>query len=285
MSPVQLVCDSTADLDPKYAQAHGIAIVPLRVIFGEQELLDGVEISTAEFYRRMRTDRHHPRTSQPTPTEFEEVFRRVGAGGQTIVCTTISADLSGTHSSAVQAREALPELDIRVVDTRTVGPGHTAAVAVALAVADQGGDADSVVAALERLRDAQRLVFTVETLEYLRRGGRIGGARAFLGSVLNIKPILSVADGKVEAVDRVRTYPRALDRLVDEVAIWARRWGPTRAVVAHAASPAQAETVAERVAEITTDPPQIVEVGAVLGCHSGPGAFGLAMHPVSVVSG
>ncbi|MGA8014892.1 MAG: DegV family protein [Candidatus Dormiibacterota bacterium] len=285
MSSVQLVCDSTADLDPTYGQANDIAIVPLRVIFGEQELLDGVEISTAEFYRRMRTDRHHPRTSQPTPAEFEEVFRRVAAGGQPVVCTTISAELSGTYSSAVQAREALPDLDIRVVDTRTVGPGHTAAVAVAMALRDQGGDADSVVAALARLRAAQRLVFTVETLEYLRRGGRIGGARAFLGSVLNIKPILAVEDGKVEAVDRVRTYPRALDRLVDEVATCARKWGPTRAIVAHAASPDQARTVADRVAEITSEPPRIVEVGAVLGCHSGPGAFGLAMHAASVVTG
>ena len=285
MSPVHLVCDSTADLGPGYAAAHDLTVVPLRVIFGEEELRDGVDISPSEFYRRMRTGPHHPRTSQPTPGEFEEVFRRVGADGAPVVCTTISADLSGTHSSAMQAREALPELDIRVVDTRTVGPSHNAAVAVAVAVRDRGGDAGEVVAALERLRASQRLVFTVETLEYLRRGGRIGGARAFLGTVLSIKPILTVADGRVEALDRVRTYQRALDRLVEEVAKSAREWGGATVVAAHAAGASKAEAIAARVAEVTGSPPRIIEVGAVLGSHAGPGAFGIAMHRGSVLDG
>jgi DegV family protein with EDD domain len=281
---VQLVCDSTADLDPAYAAEHAITVVPLRVIFGEVELLEGVELSTADFYRRMLTDSHHPRTSQPTPAEFEDAFRRAAASGDPIVCTTISAELSGTHSSAVQARAALPELDIRVVDTETVGPGHNAAVAVAVAVRQRGGDADALVAALARLRKEQRLVFTVETLEYLRRGGRIGGARALLGGVLSIKPILTIQHGRVEALDRVRTYRRALDRLVEEVSVWTARWQRATVVVAHAAGPAHAEAVAERVAGITGEPPRIVEVGAVLGCHAGPGAFGIALHPASVLS-
>ena len=207
MSRIHVVCDSTADLDTAYATAHDVAVVPLRVIFGEDEFLDGVDISTAEFYRRMQADPHLPRTSQPTPAEFEEVFRRVGGDGAAIVCTTISAELSGTYGSALQARAALPDLDIRVVDSRTVGPTHTAAVEVAVALRDQGRDADAVVAALARLREQQRLVFALETLEYLHRGGRIGGGQAFVGTVLSIKPILGMTDGKIEAVDRVRTYP------------------------------------------------------------------------------
>ena len=285
MSPLHLVCDSTADLDPGYAAAHDLTVVPLRVIFGEEELRDGVDISPSELDRRMRAGPPYPRTSQPTPAEFEEVFHRLGADGAPVVCTTISADLSGTHSSAVQARETLPELDIEVVDTRTVGPAHNAAVAVAVAVRDRGGDARAVVAALERLRSSQRLVFTVETLEYLRRGGRIGGARAFLGTVLSIKPILTVVDGKVEAMDRVRTYQRAIGRLIEEVATSMREWGGATVVVAHAAAASQAEAVAARVAEVTGSPPRIIEVGAVLGCHAGPGAFGIAMHRSSVLDG
>jgi DegV family protein with EDD domain len=280
---IHVVCDSTADLDAPYATAHDVAVVPLRVIFGEAEFRDGVDMSTADFYQRMLVDPHHPRTSQPTPAQFEEVFRRVGSDGAAIVCTTISADLSGTYGSALQARAALPELDIRVVDSRTVGPTHTAAVEVAVALRDQGADADAVLAALARLREEQRLFFALETLEYLHRGGRIGGAQALLGTVLSIKPILTVTDGKIEAVDRVRTYPRALNRLVEEVAAAARAWGPTKVIAAHAARPETAQIVAERVAEITGEFPRVVEIGAVLGCHAGPGGFGISVHPASAV--
>jgi DegV family protein with EDD domain len=280
---IHVVCDSTADLDTEYATAHDVAIVPLRVIFGETEFLDGVDMSTAEFYRRMEVDPHHPRTSQPTPAEFEAVFRRVGGDGAAIVCTTISAELSGTYGAALQARAAVPELDIRIVDSRTVGPTHTAAVEVAVALRDKGADADAVVAGLARLRDAQRLIFSLETLEYLRSGGRIGGAQAFVGTVLSIKPILTVVDGKIEPLDRVRTYPRALNRLVEEVATAARTWGPTKVIAAHAARPEQAKFVAERVAEITGELPRVVEIGGVLGCHAGPGGFGIGMHPASAV--
>ncbi len=283
MNLIHVVCDSTADLDTEYATAHDVAIVPLRVIFGETEFLDGVDMSTAEFYRRMEVDPHHPRTSQPTPAEFEAVFRRVGGDGAAIVCTTISAELSGTYGAALQARAAVPELDIRIVDSRTVGPTHTAAVEVAVALRDKGADADAVVAGLARLRDAQRLIFSLETLEYLRSGGRIGGAQAFVGTVLSIKPILTVVDGKIEPLDRVRTYPRALNRLVEEVATAARTWGPTKVIAAHAARPEQAKFVAERVAEITGELPRVVEIGGVLGCHAGPGGFGIGMHPASAV--
>ena len=279
MKPIHLVCDSTADLDADYATAHDVAVVPLRVIFGEDEFLDGVDISTAEFYRRMETDPHLPRTSQPTPAEFEEVFRRVGGDGAAIVCTTISAELSGTYGSALQARAALPDLDIRVVDSRTVGPTHTAAVEVAVALRDQGRDADAVVAALARLRARQRLVFALETLEYLHRGGRIGGGRAFVGTVLSIKPILGMTDGKIEAIDRVRTYPRALTRLIEEVAAATREWGPTKVICAHAARPEQARTVAERVAEITGELPRVVEIGGCSAATPAPAASGSACTP------
>jgi len=153
---------------------------------------------------------------------------------------------------------------------------------VAMRVRDRGGDVDEVVAALERLKGSLRLVFTLENLEFLRRGGRIGGARALLGTVLSIKPILEVVEGKIEAVDRVRTYPKALERLVEEVGRSKREWGPTTVVVGHAANPEQAQATAERVASITGEMPVIVQVGAVLGCHAGPGGFGIGFHPTSL---
>jgi len=285
VSLIHLVCDSTSDLDAAYAAAHGVTVVPLRVFFGDEEFLDQVEMSTAEFYQRMRAGGPAPRTSQPPPSDFAAVFSRLGAQGGTIICTTISGDLSGTVSLALQARRSLPDLDIRVVDTRSVAPGHANAVEAAIAIRDRGGEADDIIAALDRLVATQQVVFTVETLEYLHRGGRIGGAQALLGTVLDIKPILRVRDGKIDVVERVRTYPRALKRLVQEMASMTPEWGPTKAAVAHAASPEHAAAVAVQIAAVTGELPTIVEVGAVIGCHAGPGAFGLAFHPKSILDG
>src|ERR1700737_577258 len=126
MAAVHIVCDSPADLDQAYRGAHELSVVPLKVIFGEEVLEDGVTIDAAAFYARMRASTLHPRTSQPTPAEFEAVFREVGGGGDPVVCTTISADLSGTYASATQARAALPDLDIRVIDSRTAAIGPQA---------------------------------------------------------------------------------------------------------------------------------------------------------------
>jgi len=283
MKPVHLVCDSTADLGSAYYPAHGVEVVPLRIFFGNEEFRDQEEMSTREFYRRMRAGGPHPRTSQPSPGEFAEVFQRLAGGGGTVVCTTISSDLSGTSGSATQARQSLPDLDIRVVETKSCGPAHGAALAMAVAIRDRGGSADAIVAAIDRLKVAQRLIFTVENLEYLRRGGRIGAARALLGTVLSIKPILVFNGGKVQVLDQVRTYPRALDRLVQELGSAVRAWGRTVATLAHADNRQGAEALAAKVAAITGEPPEIVEVGAVLGCHVGPGAFGLFYHPASAV--
>jgi DegV family protein with EDD domain len=283
VKPVHLVCDSTADLGPAYYPAHEVELVPLRIIFGDEQFRDQVEMSTGDFYRRMRAGGPHPRTSQPPPGDFVEVFQRLGGDGGTVICTTISSDLSGTAGSAMQARQSLPDLDIRVVETKSCGPAHGAAVDMAVAIRNRGGTADAIVAAIERLRATQHLVFTVENLEYLRRGGRIGTARALIGTVLSIKPILGFIDGKVQVLDQVRTYTRAVDRLVQELAAAVRLWGHTVATLAHADNREGAEALAEKVADVTGEPPQIVEVGAVLGCHVGPGAFGLFYHPASAV--
>jgi DegV family protein with EDD domain len=278
MPPVHLVCDSTADLDPAFRAAHTVRVVPLKVIFGDQTLADGVDISAEEFYARLAAPGPFPRTSQPTPAEFEEVFRELGADGGTIVCTTISADLSGTHASATQARAALPELDIRVIDTRSVAVGHYAAVREAVRVIESGGDADAVEGAVTEVRSTDKVLFTVETLEYLRRGGRIGGARALLGSMLDIKPILEIRDGVIEAVGRVRTYPRAIDRVVEECKRAADAWGGAELVIAHADRPQIAAELVERMRPLVSGEPSLTVVGPVVGCHSGPGAIGVGFN-------
>ena len=278
MPSVHLVCDSTADLDPAFRAAHTVRVVPLKVIFGDQTYLDGVDMTAEQFYARLATPGPFPRTSQPTPAEFEEVFRELGADGGSIVCTTISADLSGTYTSATQAQAALPELDIRVIDTRSVAVGHYAAVKAAVRAVEAGGDADQVEAAAVAVRGTEKVLFTVETLEYLRRGGRIGGARALLGSMLDIKPILEIRDGVIEAVGRVRTYPRAIDRLVEECKRAADAWGGAELVIAHADRPQIAAELVERMRPLVSGEPSLTVVGPVVGCHSGPGAIGVGFH-------
>jgi DegV family protein with EDD domain len=279
VSAVHLVADSTCDISTDEAAKVGLTIVPLKVIIGEEVFADGVDIDPATLYARMRTSTVVPRTSQPTPAEFVAVFSEVGAAGAPVVCTTISASMSGTHSSAVAARAALPHLDIRLIDTRTVGPGHQQVVEALLAAAAAGADADQLEELAGRIRSTQRLVFTVESLEYLRRGGRIGGARALLGSILNIKPILEVREGAVEPLDRVRTFPKALDRLLEEVAASATAWGGRASVlVTHADKAEAAAEIARRAADIAGEPVRLIDVGPVIGCHGGPGAIGMSFY-------
>jgi DegV family protein with EDD domain len=279
VSAVHLVADSTCDISPAEAAKLGLAIVPLKVIIGEEVFADGVDIDPATLYARMRSTTVAPRTSQPTPAEFEAVFREAGTDGSPIVCTTISAAMSGTHSSAVTARAALHDLDIRLIDTRSVGPGHQQVIEALIAAAAAGADAAQLEEVAATIRSTQRLVFTVESLEYLRRGGRIGGARALLGSMLNIKPILEVREGAVEPLDRVRTFPKALDRLLEEVAAAATAWGGRASVlVTHADKAEAAAEIARRAADIAGEPVRLIDVGPVIGCHGGPGAIGMSFH-------
>ena len=275
--PIRFVCDSTADLGDEYIKQHSVTTVPLRVIFGEEELRDHYDIQPADFYERMKSD-VAPRTSQPTPTDFETVFREATDDGSTVICTTISSDLSGTWSSATTARQELADRDIRIIDTRTVSVCHNAIVQAAVSLGEAGADPDRIVETIEELMKHQRLVFAVDTLEYLRRGGRIGGASAMLGSLLSIKPVLQVKDGKVDALDKVRTFSRAIDRLLSELEAAKQEWGSAEAMVAHAANPDLAAELADRASQITGSEVPVIWVGPVLGCHGGPGAMGLGFN-------
>jgi DegV family protein with EDD domain len=277
--PVRLVCDSTADLSHADRDAGRVIVVPLTVIFGEEALIDGVDIDAERFYERMRSSTRNPTTSQPAPADFEAAFRDAAADGSSVVCTTLSAEMSGTHGAALQAREAVPELDVNVVDTRTVAIGHNAIVRAAVEAAAQGRSAAEIVELIQGIIPRQRSIFTVDTLEYLRRGGRIGGARALLGSVLNIKPVLQVAGGRIEPHDRVRTYQRALDRIASEVIAATGETGRrARVVLGHADRLADCRGLADRVRDHCEGEPDIIEIGPIVGSHAGPGTIGLSFY-------
>jgi DegV family protein with EDD domain len=196
-----------------------------------------------------------------------------------VVCTTLSAEMSGTHGAAVQARGAVPELDVHVVDTRTVAIGHNAIVRAAVEAAAQGRAAADIVELIQGIIPRQRSIFTVDSLEYLRRGGRIGGARALLGSVLSIKPVLQVAGGRIEPHDRVRTYQRALGRIASEVIAATGETGRrARVVLGHADRLADCRGLADRVRDHCQGEPDIIEIGPIVGCHAGPGTIGLSFY-------
>jgi fatty acid kinase fatty acid binding subunit len=279
MPAIKFVIDSTADLDQDWIRQNDISIVPLRVIFSEEELRDHFDIGPQEFYARMKSDPVAPRTSQPTPAEFEAAFASATEDGSTVICTTLSAALSGTWNSAMAARNALPDRDIRIIDTKTVSIAHLTLVHAAVDAARSGASADQIVNTVESLMAAQRLVFAVETLEYLRRGGRIGGAQAMLGSLLNIKPVLKVEDGKVDALDKVRTFGKAVDRLLLELEKSSQEWNCSPdAIVGHCENPEAAHSLAERTEAITGKTVPVTYVGPVIGCHGGPGAIGFSFH-------
>jgi DegV family protein with EDD domain len=279
MAGIRFVADSTADLAPDYAEAHRVITVPLKVIFGDEVLVDGVDVDAKGFYARMRSASRNPTTSQPSPAEFEAAFRTATADGSSVVCTCISSEMSGTYGAAMTAREALPDLDIHVVDTRSVSIGHSGVLRAAIDAAESGASLHDVLSIIEEVMRRQRTVFTVETLEYLRRGGRIGGARALLGSVLNIKPVLQILDGRIEPFDRVRTYARALDRMCDEVISAAGEAGrPARVVLGHADKLDDCLLLARRLAPHCDREPDVIDIGPIVGCHAGPGTLGLSFY-------
>src|SRR5581483_1789480 len=189
---------------------------------------------------------------------------------------TISAALSGTFQAALQAKVALKDRDIRVLDTRAVTVAHQLVLRAGIAVRDGGGSPDACVEAMERVMETQRLLASLPTLEYLRRGGRIGGAQALLGSFLSIRPVLDVTRGHVEVFQKVRTFSRAINRILEELERAHASWSSTLAGIAHAGVPDVAQELGRRVAVITGAPPIVVPIGPVIGCHAGPGAVGVA---------
>lgn len=274
---IRVVTDSTADWAPGQADDAGVTVVPLRVIIGDAEYRDGVDITPGELYRRMASEPIRPRTSQPSPAEFAAVFSAAGADGATVICTTISSEMSGTYASAIAARDQLPDIPIHVVDTRTAALGHGHVARVAARAAAEGADVEGVLAAIDSVMRTQDLYFAVDSLEYLRRGGRIGGAQALLGSMLSIKPILAVREGRVEPFEKVRTYRRALERVRDRVAELAAA-GPLVVGVAHADRAHEATELAATLQPHSIVDVTVSEVGPVVGCHAGPGALGVAMY-------
>jgi len=277
---VAVVTDSTAYLPSGLAEQHGIGVVPLHVVLGRRTGVEGLQVSPADVALALRERRMEVTTSRPTPAEFARAYR--GCGARQVVSVHLSAALSGTLDAAVLGgREVAADgIDVRVVDTRTIAMGLGFAVLAAARCAEAGLPAGDVEAAAGEAAARTSLLFYVDTLEHLRRGGRIGAARALLGTALAVKPLLHVVDGVIAPLEQVRTAARALARLADR-AVEAAGDGPVDVAVHHLAAPERAAALADR---LRARLPGLVtlyssEVGAVVGAHVGPGLLGVVISP------
>lgn len=274
---VHIVTDSTCDLPRELVERYPIEVVPLTVFFGEEALLDGVDIDAESFYRRLASSRVLPRTSQPSVEQFVAAYRKVFARGADAVASIhISAKLSGTLNSArLAAAEVVPEVGrlVELVDSKNVSLGLGAVVLAAAERAAAGATLEEVVAVARATIEAVHVVCVLDTLEYLQRGGRIGRARSMLGSLLNVKPLVHVEDGEVAPFDRVRTRARALERLADFVR---QHHGARRLFVACAGNEAERDAFVERVLPDLPGTEVVrAHIGPIVGVYTGPNTLGV----------
>ncbi|WP_042402949.1 DegV family protein [Streptacidiphilus carbonis] len=277
--PVALVTDSTAYLSDEVVARHGIDVVPLSVVVGDRVLQEGVEVSPGDVAEALRK-KVHVTTSRPNPEAFAAAYRAAARrGAEGVVSVHLSAELSGTYQAAVLAAEAA-DIPVRVVDTRMVAMALGYCVLAAAEVAERGGGVDEAATAAEKRAGATAGFFYVNTLEYLRRGGRIGAAQAMLGSALAVKPLLHISGGRIEPLEKVRTSSRAIARL-EEIAIRHAGTGEVDLAVHHLAAEAGAQQLAERLRERVPGLGELYvgEVGAVIGAHVGPGLLAVVVSP------
>jgi len=269
---IRVVTDSSADLSPELAQAHHIEVVPLTIRFGDEEFVDRRDLSAAEFWDRLAKSPDLPSSAAPSVGAFQQAYERMAAdGAEGVLAVTISAGLSATHQSAQLATSDAP-VPVQVVDSGTASlPLGLAAIAAADAarLGAELGDMAAAAAGIEA-----DLLATLDTLEYLQKGGRIGAAQAFFGGLLNVKPLTTFTDGAGAAAGRVRTRRKALAALLD----WLRsQEGVVRAGVVHGIAP-EIDDVVSQVREILPDiEPIIALAGPVIGTHAGPGVIGIAV--------
>jgi DegV family protein with EDD domain len=272
---VKIVTDTTSGLPGHLAEEYDIPILPQMIIFGEEAYRDDTELDTPTFLEKLRAAPDLPKTSAPPPELYTPIFERLVAEGHTIICLHPSTELSGTVRSATVAARDFPDADIHVVDTRTIAGPLASMVLLAARWARQGADADTILTRVHDLMARQRIYFVVDTLEYLHKGGRIGGARALLGGLLQVKPILTLRDGRVEPLEQQRTQRRALARLRELVLEECPRSADAHLCVIHADAEVEAQSMATDFAAALGVPEvPIYEMPPAIVVHAGPGVLG-----------
>lgn len=274
---IHIITDTTSGLPENIATRFNISVIPQIINFGEKSFYEGIDIDNQTFMKMLRESAELPKTAAPPPELFVQEFSRLTLEPGTIFCIHPSAEVSGTVRSAEVAATDFPSADIRIIDTRTIGSPVATLVQLTVDWASHGMDADSIEKKLRRMIPLNRVYFLVDTLEYLAKGGRIGGATALLGSILKIKPILALKDGRVDQFEKERTHKKAVERLVELVKTQAAKNGDAYISVMHAAVPNIAEEFADTLRkEFHLDVVPILDVPPAVVTHGGPGILAVA---------
>lgn len=269
---IRIVTDSTADLPVAEAEALGITIVPLTVSFGDETYLDNIELDNAHFYEKLQTSKDLPQTSQPSPAKFQEAFTRlIDEGADAIISVHLSSKLSGTYQSACTARDTLPEdakkVPIEIIDSHSISAGMAYALRKAVEEAQQGKTLEEIKAQLIDRFNRTRIIAALDTLEFVKRGGRIGLARALLGNMLSVKPIITLKEGEVVPVEQPRTRSKAYARIAQLVS----EMGPLEKLTIAESNEEVGAQLAEAFKSIYPEEIERYKLGGVLGAHTGPG--------------
>lgn len=282
MAGIGIVTDSTAYLDGDYVEKNDIKVVPLKVIIEDVSYREGIDISNDEFYKRMSEEDIFPTTSQPSAGEFLEAYKEMSARYDALISMHISSGISGTCESARSAASEMGDYPIEVIDSRFTGFVLMLFVQELVKARDAGKGLDELKAMAEKMIESSVEMFCVDTLEYLHRGGRIGGAQALMGSMLKIKPLLFL-DGTIDALDKVRGSKKALDRLV-ELAVEKAAGRKVLVALTHVRDLPRMNELKEMATKaLDCDPEAIIwnETGPVIGSHVGPGTVGIGFCPVA----
>jgi DegV family protein with EDD domain len=279
MSKVAIVTDSTAYLPNDILKQYSISVTPQILIWGDETFQDGVDIQPDEFYRKLETAKTMPSTSQVAIVKMKATFEDLLASGYDVLGIFISAKLSGTMQSAIQAREMLPKAgpNIVVLDSNSTSMAMGFHVLTAARAAQAGANLAECQKLAEQAQKHSGVFFVVDTLEFLRRGGRIGGAQAMLGSALNLKPLLELRNGRIESIEKVRTKGKAINRMIELIVERTAGRNPVRLATLHANAEAEAKSaLAAAAAQLNPVEQILASVSPVIGSHAGPGTVGLA---------
>jgi fatty acid kinase fatty acid binding subunit len=277
MPGIQIVTDSTGYIPTDLVRKYGIHVAPQILIWGEETLRDGIDILPDAFYERLKKASVMPTTSQATVAEFQEVYQKAAAQGTPVLAILLSSKLSGTISSAVQAKELVPQVQVEIIDSYATSMAMGYQVLAAARAAESGKEFADVVAVARDAVNKTGVVFVVDTLEFLHRGGRIGGASKLLGTALNLKPVLELVDGRIEPVEKIRTKTKAVARMLDMVEARVKGRPNLRLAAIHAAARDEAQALLDEAsARLKPVEAHLVEASPVVGTHAGPGTVGLA---------
>lgn len=279
MSKIALVTDSTAYIPPEIVSQYGLTVLPQVLVWGEETYQDGVDIQPDEFYTRLQTAKTMPTTSQVSIATMKTTFEELTGEGYHVVGIFISSKLSGTIQSALQAIDMMDSAGqkVTILDSQSTSMALGFQVLAAARAIEDGGNVDDAVAVAEKARDHTGVYFAVDTLEFLHRGGRIGGAKKFFGTALNVKPVLKLIDGRIEAVEQIRTKKKAIARVMELVKEQVQGHSPVHLATLHANSEIEAKELLNMAAEsLDISETILTSVSPVVGTHAGPGTVGIA---------